>query len=105
MENTTAFSEQVAAGISKLGSDMIMSAAKTDKETVEQVENLHDAEDAANAAITGDSRTFDISKFRKTRPWVRDNKVRRNDLCPCGSGKKYKNCCMTTGEYETYHKV
>jgi len=18
----------------------------------------------------------------------------RNDLCPCGSGKKYKNCCM-----------
>lgn len=21
-------------------------------------------------------------------------KVGRNDLCPCGSGKKYKNCCM-----------
>ena len=21
-------------------------------------------------------------------------KVRRNDPCPCGSGKKYKNCCM-----------
>jgi preprotein translocase subunit SecA len=21
------------------------------------------------------------------------NKVGRNDLCPCGSGKKYKNCC------------
>ena len=20
-------------------------------------------------------------------------KVGRNDLCPCGSGKKYKNCC------------
>lgn len=18
----------------------------------------------------------------------------RNDLCPCGSGKKYKNCCL-----------
>jgi len=28
---------------------------------------------------------------------VRDSKVnpkiRRNDPCPCGSGKKYKNCC------------
>ena len=22
------------------------------------------------------------------------NKVRRNALCPCGSGKKYKKCCM-----------
>ena len=21
------------------------------------------------------------------------SKVGRNDLCPCGSGKKYKNCC------------
>lgn len=23
-----------------------------------------------------------------------DKKVGRNDPCPCGSGKKYKNCCM-----------
>lgn len=22
------------------------------------------------------------------------SKVRRNDPCPCGSGKKYKNCCL-----------
>jgi len=22
------------------------------------------------------------------------DKVRRNDPCPCGSGKKYKECCM-----------
>lgn len=22
------------------------------------------------------------------------NKVGRNDLCPCGSGKKYKKCCI-----------
>ena len=21
-------------------------------------------------------------------------KIGRNDPCPCGSGKKYKNCCM-----------
>jgi preprotein translocase subunit SecA len=21
-------------------------------------------------------------------------KIGRNDLCPCGSGKKYKKCCM-----------
>ena len=23
-----------------------------------------------------------------------DTKPRRNDPCPCGSGKKYKNCCL-----------
>lgn len=25
-------------------------------------------------------------------------KVGRNNLCPCGSGKKYKRCCMTHDE-------
>jgi preprotein translocase subunit SecA len=30
----------------------------------------------------------------KVKPIVRDApKVGRNDLCPCGSGKKYKKCC------------
>jgi preprotein translocase subunit SecA len=27
------------------------------------------------------------------RPTRRENKVGRNALCPCGSGKKYKKCC------------
>ena len=30
----------------------------------------------------------------KTKTVVRkEKKVGRNDPCPCGSGKKYKNCC------------
>ena len=24
---------------------------------------------------------------------AKDTKVGRNDPCPCGSGKKYKDCC------------
>ncbi len=29
------------------------------------------------------------------QPYVRDSKkIGRNDPCPCGSGKKYKHCCM-----------
>ncbi|MCK4774434.1 MAG: SEC-C domain-containing protein, partial [Candidatus Krumholzibacteria bacterium] len=32
-----------------------------------------------------------------SRPVVRDEqKVGRNDPCPCGSGKKYKKCCGAT---------
>lgn len=29
----------------------------------------------------------------KAKTPVRVNKIGRNDLCPCGSGKKYKKCC------------
>ncbi|HIZ71748.1 MAG TPA: SEC-C domain-containing protein [Candidatus Atopostipes pullistercoris] len=25
---------------------------------------------------------------------TRSKKIGRNDPCPCGSGKKYKKCCM-----------
>ncbi len=25
---------------------------------------------------------------------INENKVGRNDPCPCGSGKKYKKCCF-----------
>ncbi|HCO24025.1 MAG TPA: nucleic acid-binding protein, partial [Gimesia maris] len=24
-------------------------------------------------------------------------KLGRNDLCPCGSGKRFKKCCLTRG--------
>ena len=28
------------------------------------------------------------------------NKVGRNDPCPCGSGKKFKKCCLGKGIYD-----
>lgn len=34
----------------------------------------------------------DRNKTKKAEP-KRVNKIGRNDQCPCGSGKKYKNCC------------
>ena len=34
-------------------------------------------------------------------PYVREKeKVGRNDPCPCGSGKKFKKCCMGKGIYD-----
>ena len=36
-----------------------------------------------------------IDAFDHDLPYVRvEPKVGRNDLCPCGSGKKYKKCCL-----------
>lgn len=30
----------------------------------------------------------------KNRPLINGKKIGRNDQCPCGSGKKYKKCCI-----------
>ena len=30
----------------------------------------------------------------KQMPVVNEKKIGRNELCPCGSGKKYKKCCI-----------
>lgn len=33
----------------------------------------------------------------KNKPFSADKKPKRNEPCPCGSGKKYKNCCGQSG--------
>ena len=38
--------------------------------------------------VTNDSDTSTAKQ-----PKVNKNKVGRNDPCPCGSGRKYKQCC------------
>lgn len=51
----------------------------------------------------------DVREFMKamrTKPIIRDyKKIGRNDPCPCGSGKKYKNCCLASGKFETVHQL
>ncbi len=32
--------------------------------------------------------------YNKSKTIIKDKKIGRNDPCPCGSGKKYKQCCM-----------
>ncbi len=42
-----------------------------------------------------------VQKAPTQAPIRNENKVGRNDPCPCGSGKKYKKCCgASTGEGE-----
>ncbi|WP_101843044.1 preprotein translocase subunit SecA [Halobacillus sp. Marseille-P3879] len=53
--------------------------------------NLQRQEVAQGAkAVSGDSEQSKESK--KKTPFVKKDTVGRNDPCPCGSGKKYKNC-------------
>ena len=44
------------------------------------------------AQETSASHGSDDNSLKK-EPVRNDNRVGRNDLCTCGSGKKYKNCC------------
>lgn len=52
--------------------------------------------------ITGASHGGDASPVKKSPVRKSESeKVGRNDLCPCGSGKKYKKCCgMNSAEAE-----
>lgn len=44
--------------------------------------------------VDGDAHTHEDGQGPSSEPVVRDEpKVGRNDLCPCGSGKKFKKCC------------
>ncbi len=59
-------------------------------------EDFHE-EDMASGTATGGmpSQTAVPDREQRHEPIRRtEEKIGRNDLCPCGSGKKYKNCCM-----------
>ena len=43
------------------------------------------------ASLEGDAKF--VKKVYVKKPAAASAKIGRNDPCPCGSGKKYKNCC------------
>lgn len=54
------------------------------------------AAEAVASASEASSPMRAVAQPKNTTPAARDaegHKVGRNDLCPCGSGKKYKKCC------------
>ena len=56
----------------------------------EQKVNLDEVDDAQRAAASQDTREGQQQPVRQ--PIVREHMPRPNDPCPCGSGKKFKNC-------------
>ncbi len=45
--------------------------------------------------LLSDDQKKDIKKtYNATKTVVKSKKIGRNDPCPCGSGKKYKQCCL-----------
>jgi len=47
------------------------------------------------APILSEEDRKNIKKeFNRSKIVVKDKKIGRNEPCPCGSGKKYKQCCI-----------
>ena len=72
----------------------------------EKIKSLNSARIAAGTISTMTDIAAQANDYMKQKKHtiVRDNKkTGRNEPCPCGSGKKYKNCCLSSGKFETTH--
>ena len=73
---------------------MIMDGTAMSEEAEKKNENMQ-------AALENDRiaqlKAMMAARKQKVREYP---KIGRNDACYCGSGKKYKNCCLSSGKYE-----
>jgi uncharacterized protein YecA (UPF0149 family) len=46
------------------------------------------------ACFEQDTRSAYKQPTAANQPVIKKKKIGRNDPCPCGSGKKYKKCCL-----------
>ena len=79
-----------------MGGDMVTKAA----EALSNGEMVETSTDTLQNVIANNNVPVNYGYYRKPIQQVRDGrKIGRNDSCPCGSGKKFKHCCMNTGKY------
>jgi preprotein translocase subunit SecA len=55
--------------------------------------NFSGASEAESFSAAREIQDGEVREAPKQKPIINDDKIGRNDACPCGSGKKYKKCC------------
>ena len=65
---------------------------KIDRETTMTLLNAEIRQNVERKQVIKGQAVEDSTKTKKSTP-KRVKKIGRNEPCPCGSGKKYKNCC------------
>lgn len=50
--------------------------------------------DDINNLMYGSPTKSQLKDSERTKPVQPKSQLNRNDLCSCGSNKKYKNCCL-----------
>ena len=76
---------------------MIMDGVTQTEEQKQAKDNLNEA-----VGINQEQLKEAMARYKAAHtPFVRKTKkIGRNDLCPCGSGLKFKNCCLNSGKYD-----
>ena len=99
--------DQLRKGISLRGYGNVDPVIEYKKEGYEMFEDLTDAiqDDTATLLLKAELKKIPVLKKEEKRDFVTNQegstvmrrpakkKIGRNDPCPCGSGKKYKDCC------------
>ena len=70
-----------------------VSTVSSQKEVPQEKLNFSGASDEVEQFGAAKSSESDEKNQPKQATIINKDKVGRNDLCPCGSGKKYKKCC------------
>ena len=79
-------------------------------DAINKTSDMAEKNEAMQAAIDNDqikklevlAQRYKDAHTQKVREYP---KIGRNDPCPCNSGKKYKNCCLSSGKYENYKLI
>ena len=99
--------EQLRKGISLRSYGQVDPVVEYKKEGLEMYEDMTDSirEDTVGVLLKAEIEKVPVMKREEKREYVTNDteqvkrpakagkSVGRNDPCPCGSGKKYKNCC------------
>ena len=83
MEGSQMFDEMIQG----IKTDTVKYIFHVQMEKAPERERVAKETSAAHAGADGDS------KSTKREPVRKKMEIGRNEPCPCGSGKKYKNCC------------
>lgn len=90
----------------EVSANQMIQAEQLTDEQQERIDNLKESMMVNQAVGVQDAAALaGIMRRMKPKQIVRDCKISRNMKCPCGSGKKYKNCCLGNGRFEGTHTV
>jgi len=67
------------------------------EEELEELERMRDELEIDESELLDNLTQAEEEATQGHRPYIADKKPKRNEPCPCGSGKKYKHCCGQSG--------
>ena len=65
------------------------------QEEEQKIKLIHDGPTMQFLEDSVQSEISAKSEEKKLQPITKSSKIGRNSPCICGSGKKYKNCCLS----------